>query len=182
MINRTGIVFLLSITLVLTESVAGASLQTSPQKAPASMGGPLQGPGGPAVRMLSLQDCIDMALTNSTAVLKGNNNVALAGTQVLAAYGQYLPNLIAGAGYNYDRGNNFYSSAGPELINENRSQFNYQLTSSINIFSGYYNYSNWKAAKLNKDISNLTLDFAKQQIELDITQSYLQVLLDRKIV
>lgn len=134
------------------------------------------------VKILTLQECINMAIERSTAVLKGNNNVALAGTQVLAAYGQYLPNLVAGAGYNYDRGNNFFSSGGPELVNENRSQFNYQLSSSINIFSGYYNYSNWKSAKLNKDISNLTLELAKQQIELDITQSYLQVVLDKKIV
>jgi len=134
------------------------------------------------VKVLTLQDCINIAINRSTAVLKGNNNVANAGQQVLAAYGQYLPNLVAGGGYNYDRGNNFYSSAGPELVNQNRSQFNYQLTSSINIFTGYYNYSNWKAAKLNQDISNLTLEYAKQQIELDITQSYLQVILDKKIV
>ncbi len=134
------------------------------------------------VRVLTLQECVNMAIERSTAVLKGNNNVAYAGTQILAAYGQYLPNLAAGAGYNYNRGNNFFASTGPELVNENRSQFNYQLTSSINIFSGYYNYSNFKAAKLSKDISNLTLELAKQQIELDITQSYLQVILDRKIV
>jgi len=134
------------------------------------------------IKMLNLQDCVSMAVERSTAVLKGNNNVAYVGTQVLAAYGQYLPNLIARGGYNYDHGNNFYSSGGPELVNENRSQFNYQLTSSINIFTGYYNYSNWKAAKLGKDISNLTLELAKQQIELDITQSYLQVILDKKIV
>jgi outer membrane protein len=134
------------------------------------------------VRLLSLQDCIKMAVEKSTAVLKGNNNVAYAGYQVLAAYGLYLPNLAAAAGYNYDGGNNFYYSAGPELVNENRSQINYQLTSSVNIFSGYYNYSNWKAAKLNQQASNLSLEFAKQQITLDITQSYLQVILDRKIV
>ncbi|HXS37322.1 MAG TPA: TolC family protein [Flavipsychrobacter sp.] len=131
---------------------------------------------------LSLQDCINIALEKSTAVLKGNNNIALAGTQVLAAYGQFLPDLSAGAGYNYDRGNNFYSSVGPEVVNQDRSAFNYQLTSSINIFNGYYNYSNWKAAKLNKQISDLTLDRAKQQISLDITQSYLQVILDQKLV
>src|SRR5580658_9868681 len=112
------------------------------------------------IKILNLQDCIHIAVERSTAVLKGNNNVAYAGTQVLAAYGQYLPNLVAGGGYNYDGGNTFYSSAGPELVNENRSAFNYQLTSSINIFTGYYNYSNWKAAKLGKDISNLTLELA----------------------
>lgn len=134
------------------------------------------------IKVLTLPDCVDIAIQRSTAVLKGNNNVANAGAQVLAAYGQYLPNLAAAGGYNYDRGNNFYASTGPTLVNENRSQFNYQVTSSINIFTGYYNYSTWKAAKLNKDISTLTLDYAKQEIELDITQSYLQVILDKKIV
>ena len=135
-----------------------------------------------AVKVLSLQDCVSMAVDHSTAVLKGNNSVASAGAQVLAAYGQYLPNLAAGAGYNYDRGNNFYASAGPEVVNTNRSQFNYQLTSSLNLFTGYYNYSTWKSAKLNQQMSSLTLDRAKQQIELDVTQAYLQVVLDKKIV
>jgi outer membrane protein len=171
MINRTGVVALLSITLLLAESVAGASFQA-----------PAPGPGGPVIRMLSLQDCINMALTNSTAVLKGNNDVALAGTQVLAAYGQYLPNAQAAGGVNYDLGNNFYASTGPYLAYQARSAYNYQLTSSLNIFTGYYNYSNFKAAKLNRQVAGLTLDRAKQEIELDITQSYLQVILDRKIV
>jgi outer membrane protein len=93
-----------------------------------------------------------------------------------------LPNLVAGGGYNYDKGNNFYSSAGPELAYVNRSQYNYQLTSSLNLFTGYYNYSTWKALKLNKEMADLTLERAKQQILLDITQSYLQVILDKKIV
>ena len=134
------------------------------------------------VKVLGLQDCVSMALDHSTAVLKGNNSVASAGAQVLAAYGQYLPNLAAGGGYNYDRGNNFYASAGPEVINTSRSQFNYQLTSSLNLFTGYYNYSTWKSAKLNQLMSGLSLERAKQQIELDVTQAYLQVVLDKKIV
>lgn len=136
----------------------------------------------PPVKVLSLKDCIDMALQLSTTVLKGNNDIAITGAQVLAAYGQYLPNLAAGGGVNYDRGNNFYSSTTPVLANMGRSQYNYQLSSSLNIFTGYYNYSNWKAAKLNQQMAGLTLQRAKQEIELDITQSYLQVLLDRKIV
>jgi outer membrane protein len=133
-------------------------------------------------KILTLDDCVHKAIERSTAVLKGSNNVAIAGQQVLAAYGQYLPDLVAGAGLNYDRGNNFFASAGPELVNMGRTQYNYQLASSINIFTGYYNYSNWKAAKLTKDASGMTLDFARQQIQLDITQSYLQVVLDKKIV
>lgn len=140
------------------------------------------GPSPSSVRTLSLNDCIGIALQNSTAVLKGNNDVALAGTQVLAAYGQYLPNVQAAGGYNYDYGNNYYGSTGPYLAYTARSAYNYQLTSSLNIFTGYYNYSNFKAAKLNRNVAELTLARARQDIELDITQSYLQVVLDRKIV
>lgn len=138
--------------------------------------------GKAQVKRLNLQDCVNIALERSTAVLKGNNNVATAGAQVLAAYGQYLPNLVAGGGYNYGAGNNFYYSAGPELVGANRSAYYYQLTSSLNLFTGYYNYSTWKAAKLNQQISSLTLERAKQQIELDVTQSYLQYQLDNKLV
>ncbi|TDX01202.1 TolC family protein [Dinghuibacter silviterrae] len=138
---------------------------------------------GAQVTALSLQDCIDIGVTRSTPVLLGNNAVALSAAQVLEAYGQlFLPDLTAGAGYNYSVGNNFYGTVGPELVRANRSAFNYQLTSSINIFSGYSNLSAWKAAKLNKQSAELSLEWAKEQIAQDITQSYLQVILDRKFV
>jgi outer membrane protein len=114
--------------------------------------------------------------------LKGNNDVALAGTQVLAAYGQFLPNVQAAGGLNYDKGNNWFGSTGIALAGEARGAYNYQLASSINLFTGYFNRSSLNMAKLNQQISGLSLDRAKQQIELDITQSYLQLVLDRKIV
>ncbi len=132
--------------------------------------------------VLNLQDCIKIASDKSTTIIKGNNSVALSGAQLLAAYGQFLPNLVAGAGINYNGGNNFYSAAGPELVNLGRSQYNYQLASSLNLFSGYNNYASWKAAKLNQQMATLSLERARQQIELDITQSYLQVILDKKLV
>jgi outer membrane protein len=169
MINRLGILLPLSFNLLFASAQSGTATATAQ---PVTQG----------VKLLSLQDCINMALTNSTAILKGNNDVALAGTQVLAAYGQFLPNVQAAGGYNYDLGNNFYGSTGPYLAYQARSAYNYQLTSSLNIFTGYFNYSNFKAAKLNQQMSGLNLDRAKQDIELDITQSYLQVILDRKIV
>lgn len=133
------------------------------------------------VKILTLQDCLNIAYTRSTTVLKGNNNIALSGAQVLAAYGQFLPDLAAGAGYNFEGGNNFYSSTGPTVVNTTRSAFNYQVVSSLNLFTGFYNYAAWKAAKLNQQAASLTLERAKQQIELDVTQTYLQLILDREL-
>jgi outer membrane protein len=139
-------------------------------------------PQSTSLRILNLQDCIDIGLTRSTEVLKGRNNVELAGALVLNAYGQFLPDLNAGAGYNYAAGKNFVSSTGPYLVNANRSAFNYQLTSTLNIFTGHYNYASLKAATLNKKSYELTLQRAQQQISLDVTQSFLQVMLDKKVV
>src|ERR1700722_8111554 len=133
-----------------------------------------------AIRTLTLQDCIGIALQNSTTVLKGNNDIAIAGTQVLAAYGQYLPNVQAAGGYNYDLGNNFYASTGPYLAYTARSAYNYQLTRRINIFTGFFNYSSFKAAKLNKNVAELTLERAKEAVEVDITEEDLQVVRVRK--
>src|ERR1700742_932263 len=118
-----------------------------------SLGALEQGPAGGQV--LNLDDCIRIALDRSTAVLKGNNDVALAGTQVLAAYGQFLPNVQAAGGVNYDKGNNWYGSTGIALAGEARGAYNYQLTSSINLFTGYYNRSNLTQAKLSRQISGL---------------------------
>jgi outer membrane protein len=171
----------LYISLVLVFFVLGA-WAGSVGTAAGAFAGPMRTAGPGPVRTLTLPDCIGIALLNSTAVLKGNNDVALAGTQVLAAYGQYLPNVVAAGGYNYDLGNNYYGSTGAALAYQARSAYNYQLTSSVNIFTGFFNYSNFKAAKLNRNVAELTLERAKQDIELDITQSYLQVILDRKLV
>ncbi|MHA4812315.1 TolC family protein [Flavitalea flava] len=133
-------------------------------------------------KILSLQDCLDIGFARSTEVLKGRNNVELAGALVLNAYGQFLPDLNAGAGYNYSTGKNFVSVSGPTVVNANRSAFNYQLTSTLNLFTGHYNYASLKAATLNKKSSELTLQRAEQQISLDITQTFLQVMLDKKVV
>jgi outer membrane protein len=59
---------------------------------------------------------------------------------------------------------------------------NYQLTSTVNIFNGFSNQASLKAALLSKSVAQLNLDRAKQQIAFDITQTYLQIVLDRRIV
>ncbi len=133
-------------------------------------------------RALSLNQCIEIAESKSTAALKSNIEIQYAGAGLLAAYGQFLPNLTLGAGANYDHGNNYFSSVGTTLANMDRLQYNYQLVSSINIFSGYANKAGLQAAQLNKKMAEFNLERAKQQIAFDVSQSFLQITLDKKIV
>jgi len=135
-----------------------------------------------SAKVITLDSCIKIAVTKSTEVLKGNNTVGLAGTQVLASYGQFLPNLVADVGYNYTGGKDYYVTTVPTLVDGNKTAFNYQLTSSINIFTGLANKSALDAALMTKKGALFSLERAKQQISFDVTQSYLQVILDKKIV
>ncbi|NOT74044.1 MAG: TolC family protein [Cyclobacteriaceae bacterium] len=135
-----------------------------------------------SLRTLTFEESIQIALTNSTAVLKGMNAVEQTGAQVLAAHGQFLPDAVLGGTYSYTGGNNLLTVTAPTLVNSQRTNINYQIVSSINIYNGYANRSALKAALLTKEIAELSLTRAQQQIRLDITQAYLQVVLDKEIV
>ena len=131
--------------------------------------------------IMTLADCIKLAENNSIEVLRQQNNVALAGEQVMMAYGQFLPDANFGAGYNYALGVNDLTASTPTLVNSNKSLFNYQLTSSVNIFSGLANRMALRNALLNEQGEKLTLERAKQLIAFDVAQTYLQVVLDMQL-
>ena len=70
----------------------------------------------------------------------------------------------------------------PTLVSSTGSQLNYQLTSTINIFNGLSDYSALKATTLSKSASQFNLQRSEQQITFDISQSFLQIILDRRVV
>lgn len=135
-----------------------------------------------AVKTLSLEDCIQRALTNSTAVLKGNNAVQSSGAQVLASYGQFLPDVSVGGTYAYNTGKNLLTVTAPTLVESRRSNMTYQVVTSLNLFNGFYDQSSLKASLLNKEAAQLSLQRAKQQVTLDVTQTFFQIILDQQVV
>ena len=135
-----------------------------------------------SIKIFGLKDCIQLALSQSTQVLKGNYALEQAGLDVLLSYGQFLPDLNFVAGYNFTGGRTDYYSTVPTLVDATRSGFNYQLVSSVNLFTGLQNKSALKAALLRKEGASVSLDHAKQQIAFDVTQAYLQVVLDKQLL
>jgi outer membrane protein len=133
-----------------------------------------------SIRILSLDNCIKTGLTNATEVLKGQNAVEQAGAQVLYAYGEYLPSVNFSGGYNYSSGNSSLLNV-PFMGTLDKSAYYYQLTSTINIYSGQYTRANFKASIFNKKGQELTLQWARQEVALDIIQTFLQVMLDKKL-
>ena len=135
-----------------------------------------------APTLLTLDDCIKIGLEKSTEILKAKNSMKLTGVQLMAAYGQFLPDLGFGANYTFNGGKVLYTTTVPTLVDSRQNVLTYQLISSINLFNGFNDYSALKAAMLNKSAVELSTDRVKQSIAFDIAQSYLQIILDTRIV
>jgi outer membrane protein len=140
--------------------------------------------GAPAAgtQFLTLPQCIQTAISQATTVLKAKNAFDFSGTQLAQTYMQFLPNLEANANYTYQIGRAYYTSVDPTFVNTKNHGGTYQLSSTLNLFNGFSDVSGWRSGSQRRQAARLTLFRAKQQIAFDITQAYLQVLLDRQIV
>jgi len=131
---------------------------------------------------LSLQDSVGMAIQAATSVLKAKNNLDVTGAALLQSYGQFLPNLVASANNTWNQGNIYYAQSVPTLVNTVNAGAGYSLNADLNLFNGLSDYAHLRASILRKDASDLTLYRAKQAIALDVTQSFLTVILDERLL
>lgn len=138
-------------------------------------------PPDPA-KNLTLEESVSRAIRESTTVLKTTRDAQLSGTQVLQSYLQFLPNLSAQAGYNWAKGTIFSSVATPVLVNASTYGANYVINTTLNLFNGFSDISAWRSSQDRRNAADKTLFRAKQQIALDVTQGFLQLVLDQKLI
>lgn len=134
------------------------------------------------LKQLSLEQSIQLALEDATAVQKARRDSEYAGTTVLQSYMQFLPNLVAQGAYNQTKGKTFFTAATPTIVNGKSFGPNYSVSTTLNIFNGFSDVAAWKAADKRRAAADKTLERTRQQISLDIAQSFLQVILDKKII
>jgi outer membrane protein len=133
-------------------------------------------------RSLTLDETIALAMKESSAVLKADVDSDVRGEQLIQSYLQWLPNLSAQANYNSSRGKLFVATAAPTLIDGSSYGSNYQISTVLNLFNGLSDLSNYRSIKDKKLAADKTFERAKEQVALDVAQSFLQVILDAKLV
>ena len=139
-------------------------------------------PANAAPILLTLEKSVAIALQNATTVLKSENDLDFSGERVLQSYAQFLPTLDLTASYAYDWGKTYVAYSLPTIVKSRDLHAQYQITTSLNLFNGFFDYASFKSARQKKDSSQFTLNRAKQQIATDVTQAYYQVILDRQLL
>lgn len=122
---------------------------------------------------LNLDDAIEIGLSNATLAIKSETNKEITGADLLLAYGNFLPNLQATAAYGYAEGRQFVGTSSG-LADAAYREGQYGVSTSVNLFNGLGDLSRLKAADARDEAAKYTIEFAKQQIAIDIAQAYLQ--------
>ncbi|NTU67325.1 MAG: TolC family protein [Chlorobiaceae bacterium] len=145
------------------------------------------GAAEPAVRKLSLKECVSIAMENATSVRKAGNNLKLEGADVLKSYGSFLPKLTSTASYVPRSVSQSYNSTtygttpGSKVKTESRS-LGLGITASLNLFNGLSDYAALQSALDLEGAAGLSLRRAKETVVFDVTQHYYQALLDQELL
>ena len=124
-----------------------------------------------AIPELSLDDSIAMALKNSPSIQMALADKEKATWGIKEAQGGKLPNLSLVSGYNRSPG-----SSSPT------DNFNNSLKLNWSVYTGGRVEGQIEQAKMNADAASLGVTKAEQQLKLDTTTAYFDVLQGRNVV
>lgn len=137
-----------------------------------------------ALKKLTLQEAISIALQRNSALIKLRNSLASSESQVQNAYGLLAPSLGVQAGLSWQRVNDrggvqrdFFGNnviVPPSQV-DNRS-YNASVGGNVTLFNGLSNYANISQKKDNLEAAEYSLDKQKQNTVFQTTDLYYIVL------
>lgn len=136
---------------------------------------------GQEKRLLSLEQCIEIAIDNNLTVQRSNLNLQTAQVNLLQSQAQRFPtiNLSGNMGYNWGRG---IDPTTNQFTNQ-RIHFN-GVSGSANmpIINGLQTHNSIKQSKLNAEASEFDLKKAINDISLNTSLDYLNVIFNKELL
>lgn len=130
---------------------------------------------GQAQKQWSLKECVDYALKNNITIKQNTLNLESLKEDVVAAKGSFLPNLNASSGANLNFGSTIDPVSNGRISSTNFSS-SYSLRSGITVFNGFRLLNSYKSAQLGVEKSKLELSKIKDDVSLNVVNSYLNIL------
>jgi outer membrane protein len=127
----------------------------------------------------TLQECVNYALENNISVKQAQLNAQTNEQNIISAKGQFLPSVGASAGHSLNFGTGVDRNTGA-LANQTSNNTNAGISVSQTIFNGFRNTNLYKQSKLNLESSELELSRIKDDISLNVVNSYLNILFNKE--
>jgi outer membrane protein len=126
-------------------------------------------------KVWTLQECIDCANENNLDIKMREVNVHLQEVALNTSKNQRLPNLSGSASHSWSFGR---SASGYDNTYQDRNSrsTNWSLSTNIPLFTGFRITNEIAASKLDLQVVAAELEKAREDMEINITSSYLQIL------
>ncbi|HEY9186812.1 MAG TPA: TolC family protein [Ignavibacteria bacterium] len=141
-------------------------------------------------KVLSLKECVNIALNNNYRILQARNNIELQESNVKAAIGTFLPNLNING--NWNGSSREYKQETEQIVGGvpikipisgkvTSNSYSTSISSSITIFDGFSNINRLNSAQSSVLSSDYDLKRTEQTIILQVYNYYFNVLRTQKI-
>ena len=132
-----------------------------------------------AQKELSVKEAISLALHKNTQLLKTTNELQSYESGVTASYGNFLPNLNASAGFNWNKsygGTVVYQGSKFSSPPQESRTYEAYISSGMVLFDGLSNFAGLSQSKNNLEAARLNLERVKQDIVFQTISYYYQVI------
>jgi len=131
-------------------------------------------------KIWTLQECVDYdyALENNITVKQGENTLLINEQDIKAAKGNFLPSIGANLGHSLTLGNAEIFPG--QFVDRSSNSTNVGISGNQTIFNGFRNSYLFKQSQLNLETNELSLQRIKDDISLNVANSYLNVLFNKE--
>lgn len=127
----------------------------------------------------TLRECCNYAVEHNISIKQRENACRQQELQLSTAKNSRLPDLNASASQNFSFGRGL--TAANTYSNTNTSSTSLQLGTSMPIFTGFKIPNQIKLSQLNLEAATADLEKAKNDIQMQVAQAYVQILYDLEI-
>jgi outer membrane protein len=130
-------------------------------------------------RQWSLRECCDYAVANNISIKQQANTCRQRELDLSTARNSRLPDLSGSASQNFSFGRGL--TAENTYSNTNTSSTSFSLGTSVPLFTGFQIPNQIKLNQLNLEVATADLEKAKNDIQMQVAQAYVQILYDMEI-
>ena len=132
-----------------------------------------------AQKQWSLRECCDYAVSHNIGILQQENQCRQQELQLSTARNSRLPDLNGSVSQNFSFGRGL--TAENTYSNTNTSSTSFSLGSSVPLFTGFQIPNQIKLNQLNLEAATQDLEKAKNDICMQVAQTYVQILYNMEI-